>query len=318
MRGAALLALAALPLAAHVISFSSGEMEISGTRGAYELRMPLYEISHMAEPRDSIFRSIRFSADGRAAELLEGSCREDADAGAYVCRGVYDFGAPVERLEVECRYHAITVPNHVHLLRAVRGDAGGRAVLDLSFPTATVDFEPPSAAAVALAQAAAGAGRALTPVELLFLACLVLAARSRKELGALAGMFLAGQVASTLVVPLTEWNPPVRFVEAATALTVAYMAAEILLLPKAGSRWAVAGVLGGFHGLYFAHFLRASGYSAGWVMAGSAAAQALLLLLLALLFHRAARWLAGYRPVPVAASCLFAAGAVWFIMRLAG
>lgn len=313
-----MLMLAALPLAAHVISFSSGEMEISGARGVYELRMPLYEIAHMTGPRESIFRSIRFSAGGRAARLLDASCREDSGAGAYVCRGEYEFETPVKRLEVECRFHAITVPNHVHLLHATRGGDGGRAVLDLSFPTATVDFEPPGAAAVALAQSGAGAGRAFTPVQLLFLACLVLAARSRRELAALGGMFLAGQVVSAAVVPLTSWQPPVRFVEAAAALTVAYLAAEILLLPKAGSRWAVAGVLGVFHGLYFALFLRASGYSAGWVMAGAALAQAALLVLLALLFHRAARWLARYRPVPVAASCLFAAGAVWFVMRLAG
>ncbi len=179
-----MLMLAALPLAAHVISFSSGEMEISGARGVYELRMPLYEIAHMTGPRESIFRSIRFSAGGRAARLLDASCREDPGAGAYICRGEYEFETPVKRLEVECRFHAITVPNHVHLLHATRGGDGGRAVLDLSFPTATVDFEPPGAAAVALAQSGAGAGRAFTPVQLLFLACLVLAARSRRELAA--------------------------------------------------------------------------------------------------------------------------------------
>lgn len=38
------------------------------------------------------------------------------------------------------------------------------------------------------------------------------------------------------------------------ALTVAYLALEILTLPNAGKRWAVVLVLGLFHGLYFAAF----------------------------------------------------------------
>ena len=39
-----LLLLAALPLAAHVVSNSTGDAQINGPELRYELRMPLYEV----------------------------------------------------------------------------------------------------------------------------------------------------------------------------------------------------------------------------------------------------------------------------------
>jgi len=107
-------------------------------------------------------------------------------------------------------------------------------------------------------------------------------------------------------------------VEAAAALTVAYLAVEILLLPEAGARWAVALVLGGFHGLYFALFLRTSEYAALWVLGGAIAAEVLVLAALAWLFARAGRVLVRLRPVPVSAGVLLATAMTWFFVRMAG
>ena len=152
--------------------------------------------------------------------------------------------------------------------------------------------------------------------QVLFLAALVLAARSRRELLALTGMFLAGQVASALIVPHTLWQPAPRFVEAAAALTVAYLAVEILLLPQAGARWLVAGVLGAFHGLYFHLFLQTTGYRPGYVLAGAAVAELAALAILAAVLSRLARMARALRPVPVSACALLVFGMVWFWMRL--
>ena len=69
------------------------------------------------------------------------------------------------------------------------------------------------------------------------------------------------------------WQPAPRFVEAATALAVAYLAVEILLLPQAGARWLVAGVLGALHGLYFHLFVQTTGYSPALVLLGAALAE---------------------------------------------
>ena len=59
-----------------------------------------------------------------------------------------------------------------------------------------------------------------------------------------------------------------RFIEAAAALTIAYLAFEIILLPQSSMRWLVVGVLGLFHGAYFAAFLSESGYHVATFLTG--------------------------------------------------
>jgi HupE / UreJ protein len=307
------------PLWAHVLSMSSGDVRLDGGRLVYELRMPLYEIAHVKTPERTLFDSIRFSSRGVPARAVETACRSDEGLAQYICSAVYEFPEPVERLDVECTFHAVTVPNHVHLLRAARGDKRDQAIFDFSFPKAEIRFEPPTTAEIALAQTAAGLWRALGgAAQVLFLASLVLAARSRRELFALVAMFLAGQSLSAILVRLTPWQPAPRFVEAAMALTIAYLAVEILALPQAGSRWLVAAGLGAFHGLYFDLFLRTAGFQPGFVLAGAALGDLLLIAVFAFVFRKIGRITAALRPVQVSAGLLLATGLVWFFMRMKG
>jgi len=283
---------------AHVMSMSTGDVTVNGDRAHYELRMPLYEIVHVKEPERSLFEHIRFSSGGAEGRIINRNCKENAAEGAFHCTADYQFAAPVDTLNVECTFYSVTVPNHVHLLRAENAGKRDQAFFDYSGSKATLRFVPPSAAEVAFTQAGAGAKSAVGGlVQLLFLASLVLASRSRRELLWLAGMFLAGQIASAALVPLTSWQPAARFVEAATALTIAYLAVEILLLPQAGSRWLVAGVLGIFHGLYFELLLRNTGYSALWVLTGAALTELAVLAVFALLFARIGKIAAALKPV---------------------
>ena len=313
------LALAALPAWSHVMSMSSGDLTIEGTRGRFELRMPLYEIVHVPQPERTLLEHIRFSSRGRPARLVTRNCHADVAQDRYLCTAEYEFAEPVENLDAECTFAAITVPNHVHMLRATMGDKHDQGFFDRGFTRATLRFHPPTAVDTAIAESGAGFLRALAgPVQILFLAALALAARSRRELGLLLGMFLLGQVVAVLMVPASNWQPAARFVEAAAALTVAYLAVEILLLPQAGNRWLVAGALGVFHGLYFVLFLQTSGYRPGWVLAGAALAEGAVTVLLALLFSRIERVARALRPVQVAASALLVFGMVWFAMRLKG
>ncbi len=309
----------AVPAVAHMMSMSTGDLRVDGKRAFYELRMPLYELTHVSNPTQALFEHIRFASGGKQARRTEGACRSDETAGQYICSAIYEFAEPVDRLDVECTFHTVTVPNHVHLLKAEQGGKRDQAIFDFSFPKAEIRFDPPSGTEVALTQTGAGLWRALGGVvQVLFLASLVLAARSRRELLALAGMFLAGQTVAALAVRFTSWQPATRFVEAAAALTIAYLAVEILLLPEAGSRWAVAGVLGVFHGLYFDLFLRATGFHPGYVLAGAAVGDLLLIWVFALVFGRLVRWAAALKPVPVSASLLLGTGLVWFFVRLRG
>jgi hypothetical protein len=307
------LALLAWPLPAHVMSMSSGDLTIGGTRAHYELRMPLYEVAHVSNPERTLLEHIRFAG----ARLVRSECRADSALGTYLCAADYEFAAPVDRVDVECTFTAITVPNHVHLLRASLGDKRDEAIFDLAFTRATLRFRPPTAVEIVITQAGAGFVRALGgTVQVLFLAALVLAARSRRELLAIAAMFLAGQTASVLAMAHVLWQPAPRFVEAATALAVAYLAVEILLLPQAGARWLVAGVLGALHGLYFHLFVRTTGYSPALVLLGAALAEVTAIAILALVLSRVGRMAKAFRPVQVAASALLVFGMVWFLLRL--
>jgi len=303
--------LLACPAIAHVMSMSSGDLTIRGTEAHYEFRLPLYEMPHVANPAQSLFAHIVFSSGGRQARLIDKSCREDAALGAYVCTADYEFAAPVDRLDVECTFHAVTVPNHVHLLRVENGGKRDQALFDISFPHATLRFRPPTALETAITEAGGGALRACGgAAQILFLVSLVVAARSRRELLLLTAMFLAGQMAAAIALPSTAWQPPARFVEAAAGLTIAYLAVEILVLPEAGMRWLIVAVLGAFHGLYFAMFLRTTGYRALYVLGGAGFAEIAMIAVFALVF--------GYvvRPVRVCATLLLATGMAWFFLRL--
>ncbi|MGH9663126.1 MAG: HupE/UreJ family protein, partial [Bryobacteraceae bacterium] len=301
MRSALLFLVAAVPLAAHVVSISAGEARVEGSRLTYELRMPLYEIAHIADPQVSLWKHIRFTSNRVDGRIVEHNCLPRGDN--YVCRAVYEFPSEIDRLQIECTFASITVPNHVHMLRATKGDRTDQAVFDESFTEADLRFRPPTAAELAMKAIAEGVWRAVAgAMQLLFLASLALAARSRRELLALAGAFLAGELLACALAPhvLPRLSP--RFLEAATALTVAYLAVEILLLPKAGQRWIVVGVLGLFHGLYFALFLTAGEFNPALFLAGVLLAELVVIAALALIFSKLARVARAFRPVPVAAS----------------
>jgi hypothetical protein len=314
--------LAALPAWAHVVSMSSGDLTVDGAHAHYELRMPLYEIPHVASPETALLSRIRFSSHGDA-HMTSSHCAADPDHGVYVCVADYQFAAPVESLDVECTFPAIVSPTHVHVLRAQLGtDSAARqdqAVFDQAFQRATLRFRPPTAMEIAITEFGAGSVRALEgAVQLVFLAALAVAARSRRELLAVAAMFIGGQAVSVMLVPLTSWQPAPRFVEAAAALTIAYLAIEVLMLPQAGARWLVAGALGIFHGLFLHLFLQSTGYHPGYVLAGAATADAAVIALLGWISLRIARAAPRIQFARVAASAMFVFGLAWFAFRLKG
>jgi hypothetical protein len=199
----------------------------------------------------------------------------------------------------------VTVPNHVHLLYAVQGPNSDQQVFDQSFRQAEVRFHPPSRAELIAKAAAAGVARLFKSVSgLLFLAVLVLAARSTREMGILTIAFLAGEWLArpiSLRIPMS-FSP--EFLEAILALTVAYLAAEIVFLPDSQARWAVAPILGIAHGLPFAAF--PSSY-----LTAASIAQAIILAMLWLAARKTPR--AWRRP---AAGVMLVAGIGWFVRML--
>jgi hypothetical protein len=301
-----------MPLAAHMVSMSTGELRVAGATARYELRMPLYEVAHVRDPERTFFEHIRFRGAGGEARLVKHACSEQD--GAYVCVGDYQFTSPPDTVTIECTFASVTVPNHVHLLRAFRDNKSDQAVFDLSFTSAEVRFRPPTALETAVRETAAGFLRAVEgAAPLLFLVALVLAARNRRELAMLAGALLGGELAAILLGPALRVDLSARFIEAAAALTIAYLALEVVMLPQSRTRWVVVAVLGLFHGMYFAIFLTGSGYSPAWFFAGVAVAQILVVGGLGLASRPI---LSIRRVVPVAASMLLATGLGWFLLRL--
>jgi HupE / UreJ protein len=315
MRHALLCLAMAMPLGAHMVSMSTGELKVDGNRAHYELRIPSYEVAHVTRPERTLLENIRFKSAGSWGKISGQSCADQQ--GTYVCNADYEFSAPVEELLVECTFPSVTVPNHVHVLRAYRGDKTDQAVFDLSFTSAEIRFRPPTAVETALKEITAGFMRAaggLAP--LLFLASLVLAARSRRELIVLTVAFLVAESLACMIAPHISFPLSPRFIEAAAALTIAYLAFEIILLPHSGMRWLVVGVLGLFHGAYFSIFLAESGFHASTFLFGVAAAELLLIVVFAFALSRMIRFVKFNRAVPAAAGLLLAVGVVWFFWRL--
>lgn len=236
----------AAPLLAHVVSISSGELRVDGPLAVYELRIPMYEVAHVAHPETELIDHVRFAGAHRVSSVCH---QEGSD---YVCVENLEFARRIDAVEVDCTLYQITVPNHVHLLHVIEGSNSDQAVFDQSAPRREVRFRPPAPIEVLVRGMASGVSRAILSPAALFLIALVLAARSAREAALLAAMYLAGEWIARPIAPRIPWPLAPRFIEAAMALTVAYLAVEILALPTAAKRWAVVLALGLFHGLAFA------------------------------------------------------------------
>jgi hypothetical protein len=301
----------------HMVSMSTGELRVDGNHARYELRIPTYEAAHVQNPQRALLDHIQFTSGGKRGRQSAAACNERQ--GTYICTADYEFPNNVDELGIECTFASITVPNHVHMLRAYRGDKIDQAVFDLSFTTAQIRFRPPAFWEIVIHESGAGFLRAVGGLApLLFLLSLVLAARGSRELTLLTIAFVFGETIACGVVPRLNLPLSPRFIEAAAALTIAYLAFEIVLLPDSGQRWLVVGVLGLIHGTYFSLFLTSSGYQAWLFLTGVVLAEVLVIAGFAFGMKRLLLLLRVPRAVPLAASVLLTVSVVWFFVRLRG
>ena len=287
-------------LQAHVISMSSGEIHVAGRSATYQLRMPAYEISHVASPATELLDQISFTG----ARRITSECKKEGDT--YDCTATYEFANEVpDKLEVECTLFRVTVPNHIHMLYAVQGENSDQVVFDQSTPRREMRFHSVTVIETVVRDGGAGALRYVTSVSgILFIFVLVLAARSLREVAILGVSFLATEWLARPIVPYIRIGLSPDFLEALLALTAAYLAAEIFFLPTGRARWAVVPLLGLAHGLPFAGF-------PPMYMAGAGAVQAVLIAALSV---PALRLPAARRGT--AAAALMAAGVGWFTSLL--
>jgi hypothetical protein len=256
---------------AHVVSMSSGEIHVEGRTATYELRMPAYEITHVADPAVELLDQITFIGASRKTA----ACKLENDI--YLCEATYEFATEVpDKLEVECTLFKVTVPNHIHMLYAVQGANADQVVFDQTNPRREMRFHPVTFTETITRDGGAGALRFLRSfAAILFIGVLVLAARAPREVAILAAGFLAAEFLVRPIVPYIQIGLSPDFLEALLALTVAYLAAEVFFLPEGKARWLVVPLLGFAHGLPFAGFPM-------MYTIGAASAQTLLIALLAI------------------------------------
>ena len=303
----------AIPAAAHVLSVSQGRLRVAGQAVQYELRMPLSEIPEGENPQATLLGAFDVFSDGQAGTLADQECREDAGQGLYICKAEYRFPAPPAKVSVRCEFPSVTVPHHMHILLSGEGDSARQTVFDITSRESDIRFVPPTLGEVVATNLGAGSRKAITSPELLlFLVALALAARIRREFFLCAGAFLCAQAAVAAAAGTLGWVPPMRFLEAAAALTVAYLASEILFLPDAKYRWVVCGSMGCFHGLFLAAFLTATGMKAPYFLSGAISTEALIVTAAGAVRLR----LVSRRPEQLAAILLLVVGLAWFGLRL--
>jgi hypothetical protein len=301
--------MAALPLSAHVVSISTGDAQINGDELRYELRMPLYEVTDPSKGLDLLSRVEFRAGDAQPARTSQECHIIDAE-NALFCSAAYKFATPPDLLTVRSRLPSVTVPNHVHILRATRAGRSEQVVLDLSFPEAELRFRPLTPMEIVIRQCGGAAWRTLSsPWQWLFLLGIALAAASWAEAAILWLAFALGESAAALLFGQRSLQLAPRFLEMAAALTIAYLAVEILFLPRSRARWAIVAILGAFHGLGVAQFQIATDYAQHTVLAGALLTAAVILVLLVLFTQRIKR-------PRLLSWALLLAGMFWFAWRL--
>lgn len=287
----------ALIAEAHVVSMSEGELKVAGATATFRFGIPLSEVTGIAERETKLLDAFRFGEARRVSQ----ACREEE--GFFRCEAQYLFPQDATEFDAECRLASITVPSHIHILRAT--NAAGKteqAYFDLTVTKTRLTFREPTAAEKFLRALFEGLRIGITGLTTaLFLFAIAITATNRRQFLTLAAILIAVELILN-VAPTAKLS--LRFLEAAAALSITYLAVEKLLVPQAGQRWLVVATLGIFHGLLFRFFNQDSrpGFTAG--------------LLVANLIWLAPAALLRYLPAKPLSMLLAAIGFVWFLYTL--
>lgn len=284
LRTAILTLLGLTSLWAHAISVSTSEGKLSQRDLFLTIRIPNYEAEHLGRngggtAADAVARAFQFSG----ARLLGQSCT--GGNGEVVCLLNFLFSsAPGEKLEAEVHLARETVPNHVHILRIRRDAADGssierQTIFDRTFEKEVIDFHEPSALETWAKGARLGAGQLLyQPLLLAMLFTVALLGRPWIYVPVAALAFLT-------VLPDKFYATP-AFFELASAIGLAYFAAEGYYFPQAKGRWMPLALLGAVEGAALAVLARPTASAAVSYGFGNLLAQGLVLALAALVAQR--------------------------------
>ena len=337
---AACLALTAGRLLAHEAGLSALDVRVDARAIAADLSIAAPDVALLAPGGEAgaaaVLRAlardaVRLSVDGEPLRpAIDGVALENGAARVRLSFEMAASTRPVRRLLIASDVPGRLARGHRHFLTVT---AGGRVVserlLDAQSEPVTMDIDAASRSAAAVAWSFLGLGihHILSGYDhLVFLAGLLLAARTRRELITAVTAFTAAHSLSLVLVVSGGIHAPPAIVEPLIAVSIAWVGLENLLRRGHGARWAVVFGFGLIHGFGFAGALMdlratSSGVEIALALgafnlgveAGQLAASAVLLPLVWAIRLRP-RWQARF--VPACSMGILVAGAYWLIERL--
>ena len=341
---AAITLLAAPTSRAHTTGVSYSDIRVEGRTAELQLRINLRDLDFVDQldlDRDRLISQeevsralprhiprlmdnyrIGTAEDEGRAELVY--WRQGPGPGELECRVQYRFGDEIQRLQFTVTLPSLTDSGHWNLARVRH--PGGLADLNFNLENPTASLEVGRGwrlrAGRMVGGLALGARQAATSLILIgFLLGLLLTVPGPDGAARVAGAFLAVQGLMVLLAVLVPIQLPASFLASATALSLAYIAAENLLVKETANRWAIGGCFGLLFGVDLASGLLARGSQVsawgimGWIL-GLTCALGLAAALIFLL-NRACRtrsWHPWY--VRLASVLLLGAGLAGFFYRL--
>ncbi len=335
---------------AHAVGVSSGEYRLDGKVLYGDLGMADRELARLlpaidtnqdgmidaeelAAGRAALVRAVAggvtVQADGqRCPGSLDRAWVSEEDGGA-VFQLRYTCAAIPDRLTLAMPLLDGLAPGHRHLARLFRAGMPEVTVLDRGHATWTPGAARVSSSAggIAWSMLKLGVEHILGGWDhLLFLLGVILVgARLRALVGVVTAFTLAHSITLALAA-LSVFAPSPRFIEPAIALSIAYVGVENLFVKDARRRWRITFAFGLIHGFGFAGVLREIALPRAQVpialvtfnLGVEIGQLAVLLVAVPLvLTARRAPWF-GDRGVKAVSAAIAVAGAVLFILRLAG
>lgn len=272
-----------LPSAAHMTGISYAEIEIGKQEIEVWLQFNLRELKFARQfDRNNdllitdeevqagvpliapqLLEQFRIFGNGEEGKGRLTEVKFNPQRGELRCHLMYAFSKPLENVVFRVTLHSLTDSGHWDLARIHYDGVEEQRYFNLETPEGRVELRRQTRSYFKLAwRSATYAVKEYlsAPESVAFLLGLILMEATWEGLGIALTMYFLGQAAA---FSFDTWHGPigsVRFVHSAIPLSVAYIAAENVLIKKIRYRGAIAGFLGIIYGLNYSDLVRSIGY----------------------------------------------------------
>jgi hypothetical protein len=210
-----------------------------------------------------LFEQFRIFGSGEEGHGRMAEINFNPQRGELRCHLIYSFSRPLEDVVFRVTLHSITDSGHWDLARVHYDGVEEQRYFNLETPEGRVELRRGLGSYFRLAwRSTMYAMREYfsAPESAAFLLALILIEPTWAGLGVVVLLFFLGQALS---FSYDSWHGPflsVRFVHSAIPLSVAYVAAENVLIKEIRYRGAIAAFLGLIYGLSYSDLVRSIGY----------------------------------------------------------